>query len=99
MYLMVRVEAALLPGLTRQFLPEVFPQRIQINVLNLTVEQMVMTPLGGPFGLSDPDPVGGFITGSLESIFLNKGFKQINVMIIDFEPILRDSPGIERQDF
>jgi len=57
----------LLPELTHQFLPEVFPQRIQINILDSSMEQMIVASLVCTLGLSDPDPVGGFVTGAFKT--------------------------------
>jgi len=63
------------------------------------MEQMVMTPFCSPLSLAHPDPVGGLVTGTLEPLLFHEGLEQVNVMVINVESILRDSSGIERQDF
>ena len=48
---------------------------IQIDILYFSVEQMVMTSFGSPFGLTDPDPVGSLVTCPLEPILLYEGLE------------------------
>jgi len=62
-------EVALLPNLQKgfnyssglslstKFLPEVFPQGIDINILDGSMKKMVMPSFGGPFGLTQTEPV------------------------------------------
>jgi len=58
-----------------QFLPEVFPHRIQINILNLSVEQMIMAPFRSPFSLTYTKPVGCFVAGTFKAIFFHEGLQ------------------------
>lgn len=58
--------------------------------------QMVMASLGCAFGMTGSYPVGGFVTGALKAILFYESFEQIQRLIIDFKPVIRDSPGIKR---
>jgi hypothetical protein len=54
------------------------------------MNQMVVAAFGDTLCLADLDPIGGFVTGSLESILLNKGLQQIKRMMIDCYPVIGD---------
>ena len=58
-----------------------------------------MSLFGNTFGLTGQDPVGGLVASSFEAVFFNKGFQQIKRMMINVDPILRDSFRIEGEDF
>ena len=53
-----RRKLALLPRLFYQFFSEVFPERVQINVLYISMVQMDMPFFGSSLGLSGQDPSG-----------------------------------------
>jgi len=54
---------------------------------------------GGASGLADTNPISGLVASALKFALLNEGFQQIQGMVIDTNPVIRDSFGIERQDF
>jgi hypothetical protein len=56
-----------------QFFSEVFPQWIQVDVLNISMKQVIMSSFGNAFSLAHPDPIGGFVTGAFEAIFFHEG--------------------------
>ena len=56
-----------------QFFSEVFPQWIQVNVLNISMKQVIMSSFSNAFSLAHPDPIGGFVTGAFEAIFFHEG--------------------------
>ncbi len=58
-----------------------------------------MTSFSDAFGLTDVDPVSGFITGALEAIFFNKSFQQMERVVVETKPVLRDSFNVKGQDF
>jgi len=63
------------------------------------MEQVVMSPFSGTFGVADKNPISGLVASALKSALLNEGFQQIQGMVIDTDPVVRDSLGIEGQDF
>jgi hypothetical protein len=86
-------------SLSTKFLPEVFPQGIDINILDGSMKKMVMPSFGGPFGFTQTEPVSGPITGSLETFLFDEGFQKDNRIVIDGQPVGRDPGGIEGQNF
>jgi len=84
-----------LKALSAQFLPEVSAQGIEIDVFDTAVKDVVVSPFCHPFGFADMAPVGGPVTGSPEAVPFHEGLKQMDRVMIDFKPILRDSFGIE----
>lgn len=90
-------ELALLPNpsLAAEFFSKVFPQRIDVNLLNTSMEEVIMTSFGSTSCFSQTDPVSSPITGSLETILLDEGFQKNNRIVIDGKPIGRDPGGIE----
>jgi len=62
------------------------------------MHQMIMTPFGGALGLSHTDPVGRLVAGPQEAIFFHEGLQEIDGLLVDRRPILRDSPGIHGQN-
>ncbi len=50
---------------------------MQVNVLHISVEQVIMPSFGNTFGLADTDPVGGFVTGTDKAILFHEGFQQV----------------------
>jgi hypothetical protein len=97
---------ALLPGSFNnkssaryQLLLKIFPQRIKEDILNKTMNQVIMPPFGGAFGLPHANPVGGLVAGSPEAIFFHEGFQEIDWLLVDRRPIRRDFPGIHGQNF
>ena len=73
-YTSERRERLLSPGLLYQFFSEVFPERVQINVLYISKVQMDMPFLGSSLGLSSQDPVGGLLAGAFEAGLFNESF-------------------------
>jgi hypothetical protein len=65
----------LLPGLSRQFFSEVFPEWVQVNILYFSMKQMIVSSFSCAFGLSCPDPVGRLVAGAFEAILFNKSFQ------------------------
>ncbi len=84
--------------LSTKFLPEVFPQGIDINILDGSMKKMVMPSFGGPFCFPQTEPVGGPVTSSLEALFFDEGFQKENGIVIDGKPVGRDPGGIEGQN-
>ena len=68
-------------------------------MLNISMEQVVMSLFSGTFGVADTNPISGLVASTLKSALLNEGFQQIQGMVIDTDPVVRDSPGIEGQEF
>lgn len=98
-------EHPLLPNLfnvyslgSTKFLPEVFPQGIDINILDGSMKKMVMASFGGPFGFPQTEPVSGSITSAQETLLFDEGFQKDNRIVIDSKPVGRDSMGIEGQN-
>ena len=58
-----------------------------------------MTAFSSSFSLSDSDPVGGLVASALKPPLLDKDFQQIKRMLINLNPVIRDSFGVKRQDF
>lgn len=58
-----------------------------------------MTSFSDAFGLTDVDPVSGFITGAPEAIFFDKSFQQMERVVVETKPVLRDSFCVQGQDF
>jgi hypothetical protein len=87
-----------LKPLSAQFLPEVFRERVEIDVFNAAVKPVVMSPFSHSLGFTHMDPVGGLVAGSPEAVPFHKGFKQVDREMVDPEPILRDSFGIEGEE-
>jgi hypothetical protein len=84
--------------LSGQFFPEVSAQRIEIDILDAAVKQVLMPSFGHPFGLSGTDPVGRLVAGPPETISLHKSFQKMNGIVINPDPIGRDPFGIEGED-
>ena len=82
-----------------QFLPERPGNRIQINIFDSAMGQMLMAPFGGSFGFPCKDPIGGFIAGASKPVFFHEGLKEMDGMVIGLEPIGGDCPGTEREQF
>ena len=81
--------------LSAQFLPEASTQRIEIDVFDAAVQQVVVPSFSHPFGFTHMDPVGGPVAGSPEAVPFHEGFEQMDGVMIDFEPIVRDPFGID----
>ena len=58
-----------------------------------------MSLFSGPFGLAYTNPISGLVASALKSALLNEGFQQIQGMVIDTNPVIGDSLGIEGQEF
>ena len=57
-----------------------------------------MAFFGNTLGLAHPDPVSSLIAGSLESVFLNESFQQVQGMVINSDPVIGDSFGVKGQE-
>ena len=53
-----------------------------------------MSPFSGAFGLPHANPVGSLIASSEEAVSFHEGFEEIDWLLVDRRPILRDSAGI-----
>jgi hypothetical protein len=73
-----RRKRQILPGLSSQFFSEVFSERIQVNILYISMEQMIVSFFGCAFGLPGQDPVGGFVAGAFKPIFSTKVSSRYN---------------------
>jgi hypothetical protein len=63
-------------------------ERIEINLLHRDTT-IIVTVLPGPsFGLTNMEPVRGFVADALEAISLNKGLHQVHGMAVFLEPVL-----------
>ena len=58
-----------------------------------------MSPFSGTFGVADTNPISGLVASTLKSALLTEGFQQVQGMAIDTNPVIRDSLGIEAQEF
>ena len=47
------------------------------------MNQVIMSPFGGAFGLSHTYPVGSLIAGTPEAIFFHEGFQEIDGLLVD----------------
>jgi len=82
------------PGLSHQFFSEVFPERVQIDILYDSMLIMHVSLFGSALGLAGTDPVGRFVAGALKPISFNKGFQQIQGIMIGINPVIGDSSDI-----
>jgi hypothetical protein len=81
----------------RQFRYKIFPQGIKEDILDQTVDEVIMPSFGGSFGLAHANPVGGFVAGSLKPFFFHKCFEKIDGLPIDGHPVGGNSSGIHGQ--
>ena len=58
-----------------EFLPKIFSQRIEVDIFDAAMGEMLMSSFGNAFGLPDRDPVSGFVAGAFEAVFPHKGLK------------------------
>lgn len=74
------------------------PERIHIDILDRNVEGGVSILPAAALGLTDADPVGGFITGSLETVTFHKGFQEVKRVPVFGLPIGSDAAGDPREN-
>jgi len=73
--------------LPTQFLPELSSKRIQVNLFDPAVGQMLVAPFGNAFGFSHQRPIGSFVASASKPVFFHEGLKKMDGMVIDFKPI------------
>jgi len=73
--------------LPTQFLPELSSKRVQVNIFDSAVGQMLMPPFSDALGFSHQVPVSGFIAGASKPTFFHEGLKEMNGVVIDLKPI------------
>ncbi len=91
-----KVGFSLLPT---QFFPELSSKRIQIDLFDSPMGQVLMPPFGNAFGFPHQGPVGGFVASASKSILFHKGFKKVNGMVINFKPISGNPSDAKSQYF
>ncbi len=77
---------------------EIFMQRVQIHILDFVMFQVLMTFFGSTLGLSHAGPVRSLVTGTFEPILVNECLKQMQRVMINFNPVRRDSFDVQRQN-
>jgi hypothetical protein len=84
--------------LPTKFRPPVLSERIEIDVFDAAVKQVVVPSFSHSLGFTRMDPVGGLVAGSPEAVPFHEGFEQVDRMMIDLAPIVGDRLDIEGKD-
>ena len=75
--------------------PPMLPERIEIDVFDPAVKQVIVTAFGDSIGCTHMDPICSFVTSALESIPLNESLQKMNGVLVEVLPVGGDPSGAE----
>lgn len=81
-----------------QSLPEVWDKGIEIDVFNGYTDGIVPVVSSPSFCLTDKQPIGSLVTGTLKALPFDKGFEQVNGMSVFVYEIVSDAAGNESKN-
>jgi len=73
--------------------PEVFDQRIHVDVFDWHLKRGIPVVAAPALGLSDILPIGSLVAGAQEAVFLHKGLEQVYWVPVLIYPVPANPPS------
>lgn len=85
-------------GVMAQSAPEIFDQRIHIDVFRGHLDRMISVIAGTSLCLTGQNPVGCLVTGAAESLCVYECLQYVHGVAVFFYPVTTDTPGYPGED-